>query len=482
MDACLTAYLNLCRPYQLPEPWQCCVADPNSRLGPADPAAAFAALQVNHQAKKLVAAGIARLGPTGQLELHPFLAEPNVGLVLLHDTKTGNLCNLMTEQGCVFGDRVPVFEVLGDRRTFEMLDGAEQAMFATDTIHDAILLRSFGLPAAPVVGLDRLNQQAVDLLCQYYGTEQEMSERESEEQYLATMNQSDHGHESAVNPQDPLQRRRGGAARATPAMPPYIVPGSGNVGPDKEDGIRLTLVRWTIHAMSKTDAPSMQRTIDELMTLAKHRRLELNEISNWTPTDQNFESLRFALDRREPDWIKSALLDCSFEGISNIEYAKTKTIAVAPPTSLAAAVDHLQGMMLKSPDEKSRQRLKEALNNYHRVVGQQVTVPLLRQAEAAGEPLERAMQLQFAQLNALFLEKAPRVREQTLLGLVQRNPETGKLEDKGVNELLAISAQLVALAKELKWKSRRPMKTSRVPTSKFIPARRFGNSDLVAKN
>ncbi len=481
MESCWAAYLRLCHPYRLPEPWQNCPVDPNSRLGPADPAAAFAALQADYQAEELVAAGIARLGSGGQIEPHPTLAQASVGLVLLFD-QSGDICNLMTDRGCVLGNRAPVFEVLSDRRTVEMLEGPVRSMFATDTIADTILLRSFGLPAAPIVGLDRLNQHAVDLLCQNYGVVQGASPREQDEQDWAAMRENGHGHEAAVHPQDPMPSGTDCAAPAAPKMPPYIAPASANVGQDDAGHIRLTFVRWTIHAMSKTAPPSLQRTIDGLMKLKKYRRLELNEITEWTPADRDLQSLQFALDQREPDWIKSALLDCAFYGFSNIEDAGTRTTTVAPPAGLAAAMDHLQGIMLQAPHDMSRQRMKEALCNYHRTVNQQITVPLLRQAAAASDPLDRAMQLQFAQLNALFLEKAPRVREQALAGLVERNPKTGKLDDQGVHELLAMCAQLVALAKEMKWNSRRAVKTSRVTTSKFILARRFGNSDLVAQN
>ena len=87
---------------------------------------------------------------------------------------------------------------------------------------------------------------------------------------------------------------------------------------------------------------------------------------------------------------------------------------------------------------------------YHRMAAKHVTGPLLRQAEAAQDPVERSQRLMLAQLNALFLDKMATVRERVLLDRRQGAPsgaEPGKT--RSVSELLAISQQLITLVKAI---------------------------------
>lgn len=489
MNPCIVSYLKLCRPFVLPAPWSCCQTDECSLRGPADPTAALALLLEEHTQQQLVASGIVQIDADGRPALHPMLEAPDVGFVVLRDTLTGGFRNLMTDSGCVLGDTAPMFEVLGDKHTFDALDVAEQAMFLTDTITDTVLLRSFGLAAAPIAGLAHLNQAVIDLLCEHYGAKQRLSDREEEEQQYAQ--QDDHGFESAPDPQDPLQEKGArtstpsAGATAAPRVPPYIVPGaaSGYVGKEQADFVRLTLTRWSPCLMSMADPASMQSAIEELRALKRHRRLNIDEVHQWTPTESELETIRFELTRGEPNWIKGAFLDCVYSGVGMLWYGTEPPVVVAPPMDLAGAVEQLQEAMLGATDEDSRKRRKEALHHYHRVVARQITRPMLRQAEAAADPLERALQLQFVQLNALFLEKAPKVRENVLLGLTQQREESVKGRDKSVSELLAISSQMVSLAKEMmKWKPRptSPLRSSPLP--KLNLSRRFTDSDLIMQN
>lgn len=489
MNPCIVSYLKLCRPFVLPAPWSCCQTDECSLLGPADPTAALALLLEEHDPQQLVMSGIVQIDADGRPALHPILKAPDVGFVVLRDTLTGGFRNLMAESGCVLGDTAPMFEVLGDKHTFDALDVAEQEMFLTDTITDTVLLRSFGLAAAPIAGLSRLNQAGIDLLCEHYGAKQRRSDREKEEQKCAQ--QDDHGFESATDPHDPLQNQRACASKASsgptaaPRFPPYIVPGaaSGYVGKEQADFVQLTLVRWSPHLMSMADPASMQPAIDELSALKRHRRLDIDEVNQWTPTERDLETIRFTLARGEPHWIKEAFLDSVDPGVGMLGDGGAPPAVVAPPMDLAGAVEQLHDSMIGDAGKPSRERHKEALHNYHRVVARQVTRPLLRQAEAAADPLERAFQLQFAQLNALFLEKAPTVRENVLLGLTQRREESVKGGDKSVSELLAISSQMVSLAKEMtKWKPRPTSVPRSSPMPKLNLSRRFADSDLVTQN
>jgi hypothetical protein len=487
MNRCIASYLELCRPFQLPAPWSSCQADESSLLGPSDPAAALSLLTKRHKKQQLSKSGIVRTDPAGQLALHPMLALPDVGIVVLLDSSTGQLRNLVTETGGVLGDKAPVFEVLGDQFTLDALKRADQAVFVTESITDTVLLRSFGMAAAPIAGLVRLNQQSLDLLCQHYGLKQGLSDREQVQQDFS--DQDDHGCESVPNSQRPLhaQDTAMSAASCDPTaasrLPSYMVPESGYAGKKQDDFVRLTLVRWTPHLMSETDPASMRLAIDELKALKHYRRLDTYEVHQWTPPDSELAAIRFALSRGEPNWIKGTFLDSVYSSIGTID-VKAKEVVVALPQDIAGAVEHLHdAMLVPEPDDKSCERRKDALHNYHRVVERQITRPMLRQAAAATDPVGRALRLQFSQLNALFLEKAPIVREHMMLGVVEPREGSVKGGDKSVSELLAICNQLVSLAKEITKSNPCSMSApSSLPAPKPNLFRRFADSDLARQN
>lgn len=490
MNPCIASYFELCRPFVMPAPWQCCEPDDQSFAGPADPLQAIIWLAQRHTKEQLLAGGIACLDSEGRLAMHPMLAEPDVVFVALKNSMTGELINLMTNGGCVFGTAAPVFEVLGDKHAFPVLSGNDRAVFVTDTIVGTVLLRSFGMVAAPIAGLGRLNRDGVQLLCDYYGVRRNLSEREQEDESLRdeTGEQRAQSTPETAGPLPGRERQAEStstASDAVPTLPRYLFPGTGSLGTDRARFVQLTLVRWSPQRLSMTEAPLIKQVIEDLIALKRHRRLDISEISHWIPKDDDLASLQFALKRGEPEWIKAALLDSVYAGVNSLERpnAASRTLNT-PPQDLPGAIEYLHEALLGVGDEKSRQRCKEARQNYRRVIDRCITAPMLRQAEAAAEPLDGALLLQFTQLNALFLEKGPEVRAQILQRPMPTSGEPVKNDgDKAISELLAISGQLVLLAKEMmKWKPRSTPVLRHPPMPQFKHSPRFADSDLARKN
>jgi len=490
MHPCLAAYLKLCRRFQFSPPWDGCSADERSLFGPSDPKAALIDLSAEFSAEQLVDSGIARFGVEERLTLHPMLATPDVVIITLLDTATGELRNLMTETGCVFGADASAFQVLGDKHTFNAVAN-DRTVFLTATIADTVLLRSFGLAAAPTVDLVRLNQHGIELLCEYYGCTQNPSEREEEELVRQTQAEDREveapgsaagaapDHVPSVGPNGHSNAHTGVAS----APPSLLVPDTGYLGTEDEDFIKLVVVRWSPQSVSSAEAPPVKRAIEELKGLQRHRRLDIHEINQWIPSDSDLEKIRFALERKDATWARDALLDSIYSGVRSLGSAHVASAKVAPAADFAGAVKELQEALLGGSEEPCRQNRKEALCNYARVVAASLTGPMMRQAEAIVDPFDRALLLQFVQLNALFMDKAPLVREQALQRLTAPRQESLKDGgDKSVAELLAISSQIVSLAKEMKWKTRLTTAPGSLPAAKTHPSRRFAASDLALKN
>ena len=80
--------------------------------GPSDPTAAFADLIVRHGEQAVVESRIGNRDADGHLVLQPFLAAPDVGIVILRDSLTGDFRDIMTEAGCVRSSHPPLFEII----------------------------------------------------------------------------------------------------------------------------------------------------------------------------------------------------------------------------------------------------------------------------------------------------------------------------------------------------------------------------------
>jgi hypothetical protein len=267
-------------------------------------------------------------------------------------------------------------------------------------------------------------------------------------------------------------------------MPKYLVPGTGNMGTDYDDHVPLTLVNWSPHSLSRAEPMAIKNVVRDLFAMQTHLGLDLFEIQQWVPAEKEVESVRFALNRGEPSWAREAFLGSLQASTRSIENIRKGTAVALPPTDMATAVQQLHAVMVAEGGESSRQRRKEALFNYQRVVARQITEPMMRQAEKTVDPLERSLRLQFAQLNALFLSKAPTVHEHALDELSATGNELKKGTEKSVLEWLAISSQLVTLAKELtKWSPRGLKQIIKRESGPSVDlSRRFTDSDLVAKN
>ena len=280
----------------------------------------------------------------------------------------------------------------------------------------------------------------------------------------------------------------GGAAAGSAEQRPSTEPPDDHADHEEpgldDEPIPLTIVQWSPHSLSATEPVAAGNAMRELKTLQAYLRLDLYAILRWRPSEQDVATLQFALSRGEIGWLREALLDSAFANIRRLVSGTADAAAHTPATDLAGAIEQLHDAILAAPDAQNRQLYREALVNYHRIAMRQVTGPVLRQAETASDPLERAMLLQFAQLNALFLEKSPGVRELVLRGVARPKESLKDGDDKSVSELLAISSQLVTLAKEMtKWNRTNPHSPAKRATSPTLNlSRRFGNSDSAMRN
>jgi hypothetical protein len=169
-------------------------------------------------------------------------------------------------------------------------------------------------------------------------------------------------------------------------------------------------------------------------------------------------------------------------GVASIQLSDRKS-KDRPPIDLASAFDGLCGHLLGAGYDRSPERRQQALREYVQATSRLVTAPLLREAELARDPVRQLLWLQLAELNSAFVGKSAVAREQQLKEMT-RGISDSDSHSKLVPEMLAISARIIAIAKELsRCKETRPQaRAARPAPPKFELSKRFGNSELVTQN
>jgi hypothetical protein len=365
---------------------------------------------------------------------------------------SGELGDLITERGCVLTRIPPLFEILADTLTFDALGTSPRRVLLTEKLDDAVLLRSLGRAAAPVAGLSDLGQKELELLARYFGVERELSERELEE--ADKREESDHGKESAVEPGDPS--KPGGHPRGEGDLPDdisieesdtcYLVPCS-DVGTERRDPLELTLVQWSPSALTTAQPEAMKNAVRYLQELAEYRGVDVSVVMEWVPTDRDIAAIRFGLQRGESGWAKDALLDSLHQQVRAINAATRKASNTAQ-LDLAAEYQRLDTALFShQADARWPERRKEIVQRYLETAGRLVTLPMIRQAQAAGDSLQQSLWIQLAQLHSMFESRAVWARVQ----LLSPSPWGSKASNhsQSVSEMLDLSSRIVALIKEL---------------------------------
>ena len=156
-EICLENYLSLCTPFQFAPPYEEFTADPDSYRGPKDPQSVLKKLLKIHNLEDLIAAGLASLDAAGQPQLRDCLNAAKIPLIVLRHVDSGVPQNLVTPQGCLNGDSCALFHVLNDRFSVNALKVEHNRLFMTGGVEDAVILRSLGWAAMPIMGFEDIS-------------------------------------------------------------------------------------------------------------------------------------------------------------------------------------------------------------------------------------------------------------------------------------------------------------------------------------
>jgi hypothetical protein len=444
-DPCYDGYLSLCRPFTLAPPWDLLPAHPGALRGPADSAAALAILLERHGRQTMVDNGLARVGNDGSLTICPLLESPDVPLVVLRDPNGQGVTEIMTSAGSVFGRRRPFMAALHDAHTRKALDAHGHNLLLTGDLADTILLRSLGMAAAPISGLENLDQECLESLRTLFGVPCSLSSREANER-------EDAEDEAAARSPAPMEQRVCTSDQTAPAIPESEPQGA-------DEPIKLVVVNWSPQELSLDAPENLRAAIQHLEDLKQHRRLDLKEIDVWKPRVESLESIRFGLERREATWVRDALLDSLDADYSWLDQLGSLCIAPAESLDLATAAEKVFEALGGRDEVASQRARQEAEACYRRLASEELVKPLLLEAQAACDPMDRIQMTQLAELTRVFLAKWPSAMAAMLSGTSDSH-EPGRGRDSPLTDLLAISYQMSTLVQQGRKCKRYPVVTN----------------------
>ena len=382
MDNCIGSYLSLCRPLDLGPSWELFGQDTNSYCGPNCVDDAFRTLTLCHSEKELLEARLVLRDDGGHVALHPSLAIPDVAVIALTDPVSGSNFEIVTERGCITATTSPLFAVLEDRYTRERLN-SERNLILCAHMKDISLLRSLGIPAAPVCGVTEFGEQEFAKLESLF----------------------------------------------------HCASGLEIVGP-----LQLTLMNWSPTARSLLVPTQIRKVVEYLGILEKHFGYVFEIVDSWAPSQAAWLAMEYALNRKQPGWFRETLSESLL-----VDREPLRTVAPLKRNDLAEAYALLNVTLLENLKTHSdRQRYLEARAAYQEILTEQIVRPLFARARTISDPVERSMLIQYAELYDLYSKKMRALQEYSVGAdphAPGRDPRIGELNSI-VNQLASQRKEL----------------------------------------
>jgi hypothetical protein len=437
----LEAYIKTCCRAQFPAPWDFISPDPNAYLTPDSPREALADLAKHYSEEELIGASLAHRSAAGELGVHPFLADPHKLIIVLREQASKSEPNssgtIMTEHGCISGFRYPLFAVLFDTHTIRAIDGGSQDLFVTGTLEDAFFLRSCGRAAVPVVGVTELNDRGIHLFCDWFSPGSKNvagSDNVFRPQPFSTANDLEDDLLYAVPRGFPL--------------PKWYQATSG------KSFVQLTFVNWSPYLRSADSALALRKAINSLLGMSANDGLELHDLQLWTPAADHIKSLQFAALKRNVKHVGKALrasYDATLQDLA---------IALRPkkPLDLVSVTQQLEAAFRPSRTGYGSQVDRDtAIVNYRKVAHADLIEPLLRQAQADADPVQRGRFLRLADLHTRHVEMSLLYRQETYVQAATTLRTPTAEETKLEIDLQKLNKEIMALENCIsKWKPNDP--------------------------
>ncbi|MBC8355317.1 MAG: hypothetical protein H8E66_25350 [Planctomycetes bacterium] len=483
------AFLSLCRPAELPPPWDGLTPHSDCFLCPTDPDAAFAELQEQFDRRDLLRSHVAVRTRDNGVRLRRSLRDPAEYVVALRKKEGAAPFDVLTAEGCLSQTRWPAIASLEDLSIRAALADSDNRLLVCFDMLELVVCRSIGLPASLAVGLDDESLDLLDelaLLCgwntrdrDYYLnrlTDEQLEAEEARYEALeARLADSMAAADAAARaldepPQDDVEDQQecsgaqsseveglevGDSAAAAvqdvsddSAADKRAAPSS--VKKENDSPIHeLTILGWRFPAMSTEEPAELMPLIDYLRDVDQYLGIDL-EVGIWTPKAASIRLIEKRLEHGVIPGAVDAVRDSyEQEGWSLQRYGHPPR---RPPSNFAEAVARLREVFRGEGSQLApyEERVKEAMVWFERHLDLDVVVPMLNEAATASDPVRKSNLLVAAELGRMLHREAAAVDQcmQRAVATAVEN-HTAPAELPNMKCLLALVDRLMGVSREL---------------------------------
>ena len=415
---------------------------------PLEPAEVVRALNEDFSIEDLVDSGILVAAEGEAVALAPALTG-TASFVVMRDAVTHQPYELLTRKGCLFAEALPVFEILRDGRTQDLIEDGTGDLFVAFDLEQVVMLRACGLPATLAQGLDDLPLEYVEQFCESFAVTRSRSDRLVSREEI----EDEHRSQSECHPEDPIRRMMrdrmnddvGGAGQAADCDAPSSTDVSAS-----PISARLVFLGWTPMEISNAVPLQLKAIVDHLHQLQRFMGVELYDIGLWEVNEETIERLRFIAKRNSSVIFKEAMRDAADNTIGILQFGKKKSVAIVPPNNYTTALARLLGcssgeggIRLPGPNQRN-----EAWRDVQRLLSQQVVGPLRELALATSNPIDRNLLMSLAELSNVFHLQSVAMGEQLSRRIAECGIESGgQLPEDQFKNLMAMADRMIGIAR-----------------------------------
>jgi len=388
------------RPCILSGPWQSFSAHPAFFRPEPSSEELWAALQTSFSLEDLINAHVAVDGESGP-GLHPDLAN-GATIFAVRSEPDQPPSDLLAGEGLIGSTQLPFAAVLDSCAARSLMDHVGPRLFITFTSHDLLALWSTGLPAAPATGLDAIRGEDVDRFCDRLGLLRCL--------YPARWKSC-----SFAATQSTVQRR----------------------------STSLILVGWSPAMLSLEGHSQLDQVRQHLLRLQDHLGVPLNEISIWKPTAEGIARMRNCIELGTEADVHHALYDSAERDNELLVETPSQEL----PQNYGAAASYWLSLHRSAADPALG---GPAWDRLQRLLEQELIQPLMRQADATADAVERSLIMALAEVSRLM---------HTQLALITSNyastirkaggPANALLPPEQFQQSLILVNQFLSLGREL---------------------------------
>ena len=397
--------------YRPPKLWRRLSRCSDLRRAPADPAGFLSKLQKLFTVDDLVKTKVAELGGNGVLALSPSLCDSQTVILALRSSPGGAPFELMLDTGCLSQRLQPICALLGDARMRELVAQSNRPICVTSSMIDAAVLLSFGFPSAVAAGLEGLKHVHLHVFrCCF---------------------QLDLRGEMPRNPNFRLNEK--------PDSPLWLL---AEVLQDSDfQPPEICLVGWSVAQLELEEPQGLLAVISHLDKLGRCLELALEDFRLWQPSQEDVDRIRFCLEHGSRSDVRAAMLQSLTDSMSELfNPALDKS-----PKELGEALGELQNVLSQKDAGKGQEQL--AWQECQEAVHRELIAPLIAQAEAVSDPVERSFCVAAANVAQLVHTQALALKSKMMKQ--GRQSAAAALSKDEVQTLMSMTDRLLKLGKEV---------------------------------